>query len=111
MSKARTVFKGIAAVAMLGVLGIVGLLAALWWERRMEVTLPAPTGQFAVGRATYDWKADAELDALAPVPGTRRELLVWIWYPSDAGQSVATDDYVPAAMRAAAGPPRGPMSL
>ena len=94
---------------MLGVLGVGALLGSLWLERRTELTLPTPTGSFAVGRAIYDWTDDAKLDALAPVPGTSRELLVWIWYPSAAGQSVAMDDYVPAEMRAAAGPASGPM--
>jgi predicted dienelactone hydrolase len=60
----------------------------------------------------YAWADDATLDALAPVPGTKRELLAWIWYPSVAGgQSVVIDDYVPAPMRAAAGPARGVLSF
>src|SRR5260370_815341 len=101
---ARRIFKGFAVLAMLGVLAVAVLLGSLWLENRTEVTLPTPTGSFAVGRAIYDWTDNAKLDALAPVPGTRRELLVWIWYPSAAGQSVAMDDYVPAKMRAAAGP-------
>jgi predicted dienelactone hydrolase len=79
-------------------------LVSLWFERRTEITLPAPTGQFAVGRAIYDWTDDATVDTLAPVPGTKRELLVWIWYPSAAGQSAAMDDYVPARMRPEAAP-------
>jgi dienelactone hydrolase len=96
---------------MLGILGVGVLLGALSLERRTEVTLPAPTGSFVVGRAIYDWTDDTTLDTLAPVPGTKRELLVWIWYPSAAGHSVGMDDYVPAQMRTAAGPPRGLMSL
>ncbi len=99
--RARRIFKGCAMFAALGVLGIGVLLGALWLEQRSEATLPAPTGPFAVGRAIYDWADDA-VDPLAPVPGTRRELLVWIWFPSAAGQSAAvTDDYLPAPMRAA----------
>ncbi len=55
-----------------------------------------------MGRAIEDWKDDASVDTLAPVPGTRRELLVWIWYPAAAaGPSAAIDDYVPAWMRSA----------
>src|SRR5437879_12104283 len=103
---ARRIFKGFAVLAMLGLFGFGALLGALWLERRTELTLPPPTGSFAVGRAIYDWTDDARLDTLAPVPGTKRELLVWIWYPSAAEQSVAMDDYVPAQMRAAAGPDR-----
>src|SRR5256886_7534683 len=98
---ARGIFKGFVVLAMLGVLGIAALLGSLWLERRTEIALPTPTGPFAVGRAIYDWTDDTKLDTLAPVPGTKRELLVWIWYPSAAGQSAAmTDDYVPAPLRA-----------
>ncbi len=103
----RRIFKGFAALAMLGVAGIAVLLGSLWLERRTEITLPTPTGPFAVGRAIYDWTDDAKLDTLAPVPGTKRELLVWIWYPA-AGQSGAVrEDYLPAQMRAAAEPAGG----
>jgi len=57
-----------------------------------------------VGRAIYDWVDDKGLDVLAPAPGTKRELLVWVWYPAVAGQSGAVvDDYLPASLRAPAG--------
>ena len=94
-------------LATSGVVGALALLGSLWLERRSELTLPTPTGPFAVGRAIYDWKDDARMDTLAPVPGTRRELLVWIWYPSAAGPSAAIDDYVPSWMRPAVELPPG----
>src|ERR1700730_3144372 len=106
---ARRIFKGLAILAMLGVFGAGVLLASLWLERRTETTLPAPTGSFAVGRAIYDWTDDTKLDTLAPVPGTKRELLVWIWYPSAPGQSVAMDDYVPPPLAAAIERDLGPL--
>src|SRR5438445_12640643 len=108
---ARRIFKGFAVLAMLGLFGFGALLGALWLERRTELTLPPPTGSFAVGRAIYDWTDDTKLDTLAPVPGTKRELLVWIWYPSAAGPSATMDDYLPAQMRTAAGPPGGPLGF
>jgi predicted dienelactone hydrolase len=95
----RRIFKGLAVLATLSVVGGGALFGALWLEHRTELTLPAPTGPYAVGRAIYEWTDDARVDALAPVPGTKRELLVWIWYPSAAGPSAAMDDYVPAWMR------------
>lgn len=105
---ARRIFKGFAVLAMLGVLGAGGLLESLWLEHRTEITLPTPTGSFAVGRATYSWADDVTSDTLAPVPGAKRELLVWIWYPSAAGQSTAMmDDYLPAPVRAEAERARG----
>src|ERR1700681_4775127 len=97
----RRLFKGFAALAMLSVLGIGVLLGSLWLECRTEVTLPTPAGPFAVGRAIYAWGDDVP-DTLAPVPGTKRELLVWTWYPAAAGHSAPVmDDYLPAQMRAA----------
>jgi len=106
---ARRIFKGFAVLAMLGVLAVAALLVSLWLEHRTEITLPAPTGTFAVGRAVYDWVDDRTLDTLAPVPGTKRELLVWIWYPTAPGPSVAIDDYLPAPSRAAVERDRGPL--
>src|SRR5436309_727411 len=100
--RARRVFRGCAILVTWGVLGVGALLGALWLEHGTEVTLPAPMGPFAVGRTIYSWADDGASDPLAPVSGTRRELLVWIWYPAAAGQSAAmVDDYLPAQMRAA----------
>jgi pimeloyl-ACP methyl ester carboxylesterase len=100
----RRLRTGVAALAALGLLGIGALFAFLWLEHRSAVTLPTPTGAFAVGRAIHDWADSVALDTLAPVPGTKRELLVWIWYPSAAGHAVVMDDYLPARLRPNAEP-------
>lgn len=97
---ARRALRGVAALSAAGAVGIGVLLASLWVEHRGEVTLPTPTGPLAVGRTTLVW-ADGSADPRAPVPGTARELLVWIWYPAVAGAGAVMDDYVPAPMRAA----------
>ena len=91
--------RGLAAFAGLGVLGIGTLFGFLWLEHRSEVTLPTPTGSFAVGREIQDWTDSMAVDTLAPVPGAKRELLVWIWYPAAAGQSAVLDDYLPTRLR------------
>jgi predicted dienelactone hydrolase len=72
-------------LALLAVGGVALLLAGLWIEHRTDLTLPAPTGPFAVGRTIRDWK------------GQGRELLVWIWYPAERGQPA--DDYWPRQLR------------
>jgi dienelactone hydrolase len=89
-----------ASLALLGILAIAALFAFAWFEHRSDVDLPTPTGSFAVGRSIRDWTHPVEVDSLAPVPGTRRELLVWIWYPSTAAPTAAADDYLPAQLRA-----------
>lgn len=97
----RRILNGLAVVAMLGLLGVGVLFGSLWLEHRVGLTLPTPTGSFAVGRAIYDWTDGAALDELAPVPGTKRELLVWMWYPAAAGNSTGKlEDYLPAPMPA-----------
>ena len=103
----RRVFTGCAAVIALGGLALGALVGFLWFEHRSEVTLPTPTGTLPVGRTISDWVDPAGLDTLAPTPGTRRELLVWIWYPSASQRSTPADDYVPAALRPKGEPSRG----
>lgn len=93
-----------------GILAVVVLIGALWLEHRTPVTLPAPTGPFAVGRVLYDWVDDAHTDDLAPTPGVKRELLVWIWYPATPGQPGAViDDYLPAKTQPPAGSAGAPL--
>jgi predicted dienelactone hydrolase len=77
------------------------LLASLWREHTSGLTLPEPTGPFAVGRKIYDWVDSASVDTLTPVPGMKRELLVWIWYPCVHTPSASTAEYMPAPLRAA----------
>jgi dienelactone hydrolase len=97
----RRLLKAFAALTMVTVIGAALLLAALWREHRTEVTLPQPTGPFAVGRTTYAWVNEAQTDDLAPSPGMQRAVLAWIWYPS-AGSSAATPaEYLPSAWREA----------
>jgi len=97
-SLVRRIFRAFAIIAMFGLLGIAVLLGSLWVEHTTSVTLPTPTGPLAVGRMVYDWTDDLTLDALAPVEGTKRELLVWVWYPA-AAPATTRDDYLPAALR------------
>jgi dienelactone hydrolase len=96
------VIKIMAGVALFAFGGIAVLLGLLWLDHTRETTLPTPTGSFAVGRTTYVWSDAAQLDPLAPQPGTRRELLAWIWYPAAPPRpSQTVDDYLPAPWRTA----------
>src|ERR1700716_2811775 len=95
----RRIFRGFAILVILVALGLAVLLGSLWVEHRSAITLPAPTGGLAVGRAIYDWTEDANVDKLAPVAGTKRELLVGIWDPGAARLSAEAGDYVPTPLR------------
>ncbi|MFC5743617.1 alpha/beta hydrolase family protein [Dyella tabacisoli] len=106
------ILKGLAVLAALIVLGVGVLLGLLRDEHRAETRLPTPTGPYAVGRSIYTWTDAAHTDKLAPMPGTPRELVAWIWYPApkypmpNASPGV-TADYLPAAWRAAVEQARG----
>jgi dienelactone hydrolase len=97
----KRLIKTLAALALLAVAGLMVLFGLLWREHKTEITLPALTGRFAVGRTTFTWVNDAETDELAPSPGAKREAAVWIWYPSAAATSAAPAEYLPAPWRAA----------
>jgi dienelactone hydrolase len=77
------------------------LLGLIWLEHRTRITLPEPTGHFAVGRTTYTWVNNAETDELAPSPGAKQDLLAWIWYPAAATTSAPPVEYLPAAWQSA----------
>ena len=76
-------------------------LSVLGWQHTRPVTLPEPTGPFAVGRTEFDWRDRARIDPLAPAAGTLRELTVWMWYPASRGTSGDTAAYMPGALRSA----------
>jgi pimeloyl-ACP methyl ester carboxylesterase len=111
------IFRSLAGLALLGLLVIAVVLLSLRLEHEISVTLPSPTGPFAVGRVIYDWAGDARPSLPSPeqpiARPTKRELLVWVWYPAQANpetsQSPTAEDYLPPAMRAAIEEKRGPL--
>lgn len=105
----KRLFKALAALALLVVVGLAILFALLKHEHSTEITLPAPTGHFAVGRTTYTWVNNSETDELAPSPGAKREVVAWIWYPSAAVSSAAPGEYLPPAWRSALTQDEGPL--
>jgi dienelactone hydrolase len=106
----RRIFKVLIVLVMIPAGAVAVLLVAMRLEHSaMETSLPAPTGEFAVGRAVYDWVDEKSLDTLAPVAGAKRELLVWIWYPATSGSSLTNDEYLPGAMREEVVRDRGPL--
>jgi len=72
----RRVLTLFAALVFCVVLAVGVLLGSLWLEHSFWIELPKPTGPFAVSRVVFDWVDIKTSDDLAPVPGTRRELLV-----------------------------------
>jgi hypothetical protein len=91
--------KAMAAVAVIALASVAILLLVMWQEHRTGITLPVPTGHFAVGRTTFTWMSEAETDDLAP--GTKRQVLAWVWYPATRSAADGPTEYLPAPWRAA----------
>ena len=83
------------------------LLFSFWIELKINKTLPNPTGKYQVGRMSFHLTDTARLDSLSPKPFSKRELMVWIWYPSDQPNSTLTVDYIPKAWSEALNEKRG----
>ncbi len=98
-STINRLIKGFAALAVFVLVGLTILFGLLWREHKTAITLPTPTGQFAVGRTTLNWVNNLVTDELSPFPGAKREVVVWIWYP--AGSPAAAAEYLPAPWRIA----------
>jgi predicted dienelactone hydrolase len=91
----------VAILMALGMAGCGALVGFLAFDHGRETVLPEPTGPFTVGRSTLAWVDESADDPVAPKPGTKREVLVWMWYPAAAAKSAPKDDYTPAYMTAA----------
>ncbi len=75
---------------------IVSCIAYIEIRVHQTLVLPAPTGPYAVGRVEYDWTDQARNDPLAPRAGTKRELVVWAWYPALRSSGTQPAPYLPS---------------
>lgn len=60
--------------------------------------LPQPRGKYGIGRIAYHWVDSSRREQFSKVPGSRRELMVYIWYPADNRERPAQySEYLPGA--------------
>jgi len=74
---------------------IISGIAFVVIRRHQALILPAPTGPYAVGRMEYDWTDQSRHDLFAPHAGTKRELVVWAWYPAMHVPGAPSAPYLP----------------
>lgn len=67
-------------------------LLSFWVEIHTDISLPKPAGKYEVGRTTFHWADSSRVDSLSPPPYSKRELIVWVWYPASVSE---TDTIVP----------------
>ncbi len=93
--------------AAVGVLVVLLALLYVVIQRNHTVTLPAPTGHYAVGRVLDDWTDESRQETLTSSTDRYRELTVWIWYPADPPPGAAPARYLPKAWARARDHTRG----
>jgi dienelactone hydrolase len=68
-------------------LALAGTAALLAWV--VPVTsLPTPSGDQAVGTATFSWSDPERAERYGDGPGSPRELVAQVWYPADPSEPV-----------------------
>jgi hypothetical protein len=74
---------------------VAGLLAAFHVEAQAirQSPLPAPSGEFSVGRTQFDWTDESRADP----EGNRghREIVVWVWYPAAQPSGAEPAEWMP----------------
>ncbi|MFF0271405.1 hypothetical protein [Kribbella sp. NPDC004536] len=91
----RRVRTGVVILLLIVLLGGAGYVGWVLVQRSEPVSLPETTGDFQVGRRTFEWTDTPRRDPYADGP---RRLAVWLWYPvakTTTGQHVqyAPDDW------------------
>jgi predicted dienelactone hydrolase len=99
----RIFLKGIFGVLVTVIALLAALLLTKWREHDTPIRLSAPTGNSAVGRATFAWgdEKGPPVDESAGPPVTTTRVLVWMWYPATPTGGQTTAEYLPSAWRAA----------
>jgi Platelet-activating factor acetylhydrolase, isoform II len=88
--------KSLPILLLLVVLVIASSIVFAEIRRNQTLVLPALTGPYAVGRMEYDWTDQSRTDPLAPRAGTKRELVVWAWYPAARVSGAKVAPYLPS---------------
>ena len=78
---------GLGMVLVLAILGALAIVIPVF-------RFPHPTGPHAIGTLTYHWVDASRADIFTVDPYARRELMVQVWYPADAGASPAHAPYM-----------------
>jgi predicted esterase len=59
--------------------------------------LPLPSGRFGIGRIGYAWTDASRRDRYSAEPNAHRELMVYIWYPTEQKPEKIKGEYMPGA--------------
>lgn len=78
------------SVIAIGLLVLMPVIPAL---AQIQVQLPPLTGEYAVGRVSYDFADSTRQDPFVPASKQPREVAVKVYYPTDAAKAGASTPY------------------
>ncbi len=67
-----------------------------------KIQLHHPSGKYGVARIVYDWVDSSRPDSFSKDSGSHREIMVYVWYPTERNLSGGTSEYLPYADEIAA---------
>lgn len=91
----KTFLKVFLALAAVVVLVLIVGFAYLDITHDQMVSLPEPTGPYAVGRISYDWVDTSRPEIFTRKRSDKRELMVWAWYPAKHMSRAGSASYLP----------------
>jgi predicted dienelactone hydrolase len=94
----RIILFGLAAIVGVILVAIASVVVYSVARGNQVIVLPAPSGPNPVGRTALDWVDRARDDPFASTPGAKRELLFWLWYPTNANAGLTPASYLPSAL-------------
>jgi hypothetical protein len=59
-----------------------------------EVNFPELTGPYKVGLTSFEWVDQSRDETLASIPGLKRDLMVYIWFPATLAKSTKLAPYM-----------------
>jgi hypothetical protein len=62
-----------------------------------EAPLPMPTGRYSIGRIAFHWVDETRPEQETLSPEDRRELLVYVFYPTETPKAAVAAPYIPDA--------------
>jgi dienelactone hydrolase len=92
---------------VLGVLAFIAPVSTLQTGAAQKIAipqLPAPSGPFGIGRVAYHWIDSTRADRESRDPSAHRELMAYLWYPTQKTRKSASGVYLPGAKQINAAP-------
>jgi hypothetical protein len=96
MKRNKKILKGIGIVLILLFTSSIAFAGYILIAHDQRFALPVPTGPYHVGRVEYVWIDDNRIDSLSDTASGKRELLIWIWYPTSESTPTPPAPYLPA---------------